>query len=174
MGGGHYHHNAKMGVGGREIFLSDLPRYLFLSWAGWGLAHTSRLARSRIALSWAIACHTQKPVGIAFPHPCQHLVPGRAVGQCEMEAVIESKMNNSFGAIAHAPFGLILNPFVLLCPFPQPCFMASLRGQGAMHHHAGEEVGGKAGAGIVGRLGKAFKTLDERAGWILLVLLERK
>lgn len=89
-----------------------------------------------------------------------------------MEAVIESKMNNSFGAIAHALFGLILNPFVLLCPVPQPCFMASLRGQGAMHHRAGEEVGGKAGVGIVGRPGKSFETLDKHAGWISLVLLE--
>ena len=83
----------------------------------------------------------------------------RAVGQCEMEAVIESKMNNSFGAIAHAPFRLILNPFVLLCPVPQHCFMASFGGRGAMHHRAGEEVGGKAGAGIAGRPGKSLETL---------------
>lgn len=89
-----------------------------------------------------------------------------------MEAVIESKMNNSSGAIAHAPFRLILNPFVLLCPVPQPCFMASLHGQGAMHHRTGEEVGGKAGVGMTGRLGKSFKTLEEHVGWISPVLLE--
>lgn len=99
-------------------------------------------------------------------------MPVRAVGQCEMEPVIEFKMNNSFGAIAHAFFGLILNPFVLFCPIPQPCFTASLHGQGAMHHCAGEEVGGKVVAGIAGRLGKSFETLDEYAGGILLVLLE--
>ena len=108
-----------------------------------------------------------------LPHPLGHLVPMGAVGQCEMEAVIESKMNNSFGAIAHAPFGLILNPFVLLCPVPQPCFMASLRGQCAMHHCAGEEVGGKVGAGIAGRPAKSFKTLDGHAGQISLVVLEK-
>lgn len=89
-----------------------------------------------------------------------------------MEAVTEFKMNNSFGAIAHAPFGLILNPFILLCFVPQPCFMASLHGQGVMHHFAGEEVGGKVGVGITGRPGKSFETLDERAGWNLLVLLK--
>lgn len=56
--GGHYHHNAKTGVGGREIFFIDLSHYLFPSWAGWGLAQTSCLVRSCIALSWVMACRT--------------------------------------------------------------------------------------------------------------------
>ena len=65
---GRYHYDAKMETGEREVFLIDLPRYLFPSRAGWALApQTSWLVRSRVALSWVMAHRTRKPGGTAYP-----------------------------------------------------------------------------------------------------------
>lgn len=157
--GGCYHHHARMGTGERGIVFIRQSALLFVPIPGW--FGTDALAQLSAVLQSPVDCPA---------HPLGHPVPLGAVGQCEMEALPESQMNNSFGARESPRSARAdIKSICLALPCPSALlygFLVWSRGNASSCLGGGGREGGSRDHWEAG------ETLNEHAGWILLFLLK--